>query len=69
MAKNALETSLQKNKIKFLLLEGVHESALTTLKKAGYSNIEYLKTSLSEEELIEKLRIPISLAFAPVTTD
>lgn len=55
MAKNALETSLQKNKIKFLLLEGVHESALTTLKKAGYSNIEYLKTSLSEEELIEKI--------------
>ncbi len=55
MTKNALETSLQKSKIKFLLLEGVHQSALDTLNKAGYTNIEYLKTSLSEEELIEKV--------------
>lgn len=48
-------TSLDKGKIKFLLLEGVHESAVTTLKKAGYTNIEYLKTSLAQEELIEKI--------------
>jgi len=48
-------TSLDKGKIKFLLLEGVHESAVTTLKKAGYTNIEYLKTSLSQEDLIEKI--------------
>lgn len=39
-------TSLDKGKIRFLLLEGVHESAVETLKKAGYTNIEYLKTSL-----------------------
>ncbi|WP_299771088.1 phosphoglycerate dehydrogenase [uncultured Pseudoteredinibacter sp.] len=47
--------SLEKSKIKFLLLEGVHQSAIDTLTAAGYTNIEYLKTSLPEAELIEKL--------------
>jgi D-3-phosphoglycerate dehydrogenase len=49
-------TSLEKSKIKFLLLEGLHQSAVDTLHKAGYTNIEYLKTSLPEDELIEKIR-------------
>lgn len=49
------KVSLAKEKIKVLLLEGVHQSALATLKKAGYSNIEYLKTSLPEQELKEKV--------------
>ncbi|TPH17224.1 phosphoglycerate dehydrogenase [Litorilituus lipolyticus] len=49
------QNSLAKDKIKILLLEGVHESALEELKHKGYSNIEYLKTSLSQEELIEKI--------------
>ncbi len=49
-------TSLEKSKIRFLLLEGVHQSAVTALNAAGYTNIEYLKTSLSEEDLIEKIR-------------
>jgi len=49
------KVSLPKDKIKILLLEGVHQSALETLKAQGYSNIEYLKTSLPEEELIEKI--------------
>lgn len=48
--------SLPKDKIKILLLEGVHQSALQTFKNRGYSNIEYLKTSLSEEELIERIK-------------
>ena len=48
--------SLPKDKIKILLLEGLHQSAVQTFKNQGYSNIEYLKTSLSEEELIEKIR-------------
>jgi len=48
-------TSLDKSKIRFLLLEGVHQSAVDTLNKAGYTNIEYLKTSLTQEELIEKI--------------
>lgn len=49
-------TSLDKSKIRFLLLEGVHQSAVTTLLDAGYTNIESLKTSLSEEELIKKVK-------------
>ncbi|PTY38278.1 D-3-phosphoglycerate dehydrogenase [Saccharospirillum sp. MSK14-1] len=52
MSKN----SLDKSKIRILLLEGVHQSALDTLNKAGYTNIEYLKGSLPEDELIEKVR-------------
>ena len=47
--------SLQKDKIKFLLLEGVHPSALEELNFKGYTNIEMLKTSLSEEDLIKKI--------------
>ena len=49
------QTSLDKSKIKFLLLEGVHQSAVDTLKAAGYSNIEYLTGSLPEAELKEKI--------------
>ncbi len=49
-------TSLNKHKIKFLLLEGVHESAVETLKKSGYTNIDYIKTALPEEELIERIK-------------
>ena len=47
--------SLAKEKIKILLLEGVHQSAVEELKAKGYTNIEYLKASLAEEELIEKM--------------
>ncbi|GLQ30605.1 phosphoglycerate dehydrogenase [Litoribrevibacter albus] len=50
------KTSLDKSKIKFLLLEGVHQSALDTLEQAGYTNIEYLKTALPQEELKEKIK-------------
>ncbi len=48
--------SLEKDKIKILLLEGVHPNTVDTFKAAGYSNIEYLKGSLEEAELIEKIR-------------
>ncbi|MGJ8648700.1 MAG: phosphoglycerate dehydrogenase [Marinomonas colpomeniae] len=47
--------SLDKNKIKILLLEGVHQSALDALHEAGYTNIEYHKTALAEDVLIEKI--------------
>ena len=43
--------SLEKNKIKFLLLEGVHPSAVETLKRAGYNNIEMHKKALPPGEL------------------
>ncbi|CAM3479340.1 phosphoglycerate dehydrogenase [Parendozoicomonas haliclonae] len=48
-------TSLDKSKIRFLLLEGVHQSAVASLQAAGYTNIEYLKTSLPDEELKQKI--------------
>lgn len=48
--------SLQKDKIRFLLLEGVHDNALKTLSAAGYTNIEYIKSALDEAELIEKIK-------------
>lgn len=50
------KVSLAKDKIKILLLEGVHQSAVETLKRNGYTNIDYVKTSLPELELIERLR-------------
>jgi D-3-phosphoglycerate dehydrogenase len=43
--------SLEKSKIKFLLLEGVHPSAVETLKRAGYDNIEMHKKALPPEQL------------------
>ncbi len=49
------KNSLAKDKIKILLLEGVHQSALDELEAKGYSNIEYIKTSLSNDDLIEKI--------------
>jgi D-3-phosphoglycerate dehydrogenase len=49
------KVSLAKEKIKILLLEGVHQSAVETLKRNGYSNIDYVKTSLPEVELIERI--------------
>jgi D-3-phosphoglycerate dehydrogenase len=52
MSKN----SLDKSKIRILLLEGVHQSAIDTLTKAGYTNIEYHKGSLPESELVEKVK-------------
>ena len=45
------QQSLEKSKIKFLLLEGVHPSAVETLQKSGYNNIEQHKKALSAEEL------------------
>ncbi|WP_068546778.1 phosphoglycerate dehydrogenase [Thalassotalea crassostreae] len=49
------QTSLHKDKIKILLLEGVHQSALEVLKSNGYSNIEYLTGSISDDELKVKI--------------
>jgi len=48
--------SLNKNKIKILLLEGIHEKAVQEFKDAGYTNIEYYKTALEKNELIRKIK-------------
>ncbi|HEY9136208.1 MAG TPA: phosphoglycerate dehydrogenase [Pseudomonadales bacterium] len=50
-----IKTSLDKQKIRILLLEGVHKSAVEAFEAAGYSNIEYLKGSLPEDQLKEKV--------------
>ncbi|MBS97848.1 MAG: D-3-phosphoglycerate dehydrogenase [Oceanospirillaceae bacterium] len=49
-------TSLDKSKIKILLLEGVHQSAVDTLNAQGYTNIEFHTGSLPEEELIDRIQ-------------
>ena len=49
------KTSLDKSKIRFLLLEGIHPSAVEVLRGAGYSQIETLPKALQGEELKAKL--------------
>ncbi|MDP1776543.1 MAG: phosphoglycerate dehydrogenase, partial [Moraxellaceae bacterium] len=48
--------SLDKSKIRFLLLEGVHKNALDVLSSNGYTNIEYLRGALDEDALIAKIK-------------
>ncbi|WP_084977630.1 phosphoglycerate dehydrogenase [Plesiomonas shigelloides] len=50
------KVSLEKDKIKFLLLEGVHPKAVDLLRSAGYSNIEYHKGALDTAALKEAIR-------------
>ena len=50
------KTSLEKDKIRFLLLEGVHQSAVDALNAAGYTNIDYVVTALSGDELISRIK-------------
>jgi D-3-phosphoglycerate dehydrogenase len=45
------QQSLEKSKIRILLLEGVHPSAVETLRSAGYHNIELHQKALPPEEL------------------
>ncbi len=47
--------SYPKNRIKILLLENVHPAAFHNLSEDGFS-VELVKTSLSEEELIERIK-------------
>ena len=48
--------SLEKDKIKVLLLEGVAQTAVEEFNKAGYTNVEYLKKALDRDELLEKIK-------------
>ncbi|WP_025821786.1 phosphoglycerate dehydrogenase [Shewanella marina] len=48
--------SLEKEQIKILLLEGVHQSAVDVFQRAGYTNIEYHKASLDDASLIEAIK-------------
>lgn len=49
------KTSLDKSKIRVLLLEGVHQSAVQSLRTAGYENIDYVSTALAGDELLERV--------------
>ncbi|MFL0805457.1 MAG: phosphoglycerate dehydrogenase [Agarilytica sp.] len=53
---NIAKTSLKKDKIKFVLFEGVHQSAVDSLLHAGYANVEYITTAMSGDELKEKVK-------------
>lgn len=46
-------TSYPKDKIKILLLEGVHPVSLKEFESRGYLNIDYHKGAFSEEELLD----------------
>ena len=49
-------TSYNKDKIRFLLLEGIHSSAVDVLRSHGYHNIVEMPATLPEEILKEELR-------------
>jgi len=49
------QTSYPKEKIKILLLEGVHKSAVDLFHGAGYTQIEQLKKALGKDELAAKV--------------
>ena len=50
-----IKTSTSKKKIKVLLLEGIHPSAIDALKAAGYTQIESLTGSLADDDLKAKI--------------
>ncbi|MCL1078362.1 phosphoglycerate dehydrogenase [Parashewanella spongiae] len=51
-----MKHSLEKDKIKILLLEGLHQSSVEVFQREGYSNIEYHKSSLVGNELNEAIK-------------
>jgi D-3-phosphoglycerate dehydrogenase len=50
------QLSLDKSKIRILLLEGVHQNAIEVFNRNGYNNIEILRTALDEDALIKKIK-------------
>jgi D-3-phosphoglycerate dehydrogenase len=50
------ETSLDKSRIKILLLEGIHASAVDAFRADGYTEIEYHPKSLAAPDLIAAAR-------------
>ena len=53
---NSDNLSFPKNRIKVLLMENVHQSAVKTFNDAGYQNVEHLTKALPEQELNDKLK-------------
>jgi D-3-phosphoglycerate dehydrogenase / 2-oxoglutarate reductase len=48
--------SLNKDKIKVLLLEGIHENARDYFIQSGYTQVEEFSKALDDKELIEKIK-------------
>jgi Phosphoglycerate dehydrogenase and related dehydrogenases len=56
MATSTKIYTLSKDKIKVLLMEGPHENAYNHFLKNEYTNIEYVKSSLEGDALIDKIK-------------
>ncbi|MDH7605352.1 MAG: phosphoglycerate dehydrogenase [Melioribacter sp.] len=56
MNQQTKQLSFPKEKIKVLLLEGIHENAINYFRKYGYTNVECLKHALHDEHLIDKIK-------------
>ncbi len=55
MTQTAPRLSVPKDKLKVVLLEGIHSSALDVLRNDGYTNIDSYKQSLSGPELVRAI--------------
>ena len=51
-----LRLSLPKDRVRFLLLENINESAVNLLKAAGYTNIERLSKALDGDDLVKAVQ-------------
>ena len=49
------QTSLDKTKIKFLMLEGIHDSAIEALARVGYTHLVCHPKALPEERLLKEI--------------
>ena len=47
--------SVPREKLRFVLLEGIHPSAVETLRAHGYTNVETFRQSLSGDELVRAI--------------
>lgn len=47
--------SVQKDKLKFVLLEGIHPSALDVLERDGYTNVQTHAKALAGDELVDAI--------------
>ena len=61
------KTSLDKSKIKILLLEGIHSTAVQAFRAGGYTNIEIHPKSLPLPELMKALRDTFFLGIRSAT--
>ena len=51
-----LRTSYPKEKIRILFLENISEGAVKNFRNQGYTNVEKINKSLSEEDLLKEIK-------------